>query len=69
MGTLLTKICPDQYQFSLYCYLSSVREFAYDPFNDWVGRGCNNFFPVLGGDGTKTAPTEDIFDQPPGQMQ
>ena len=28
------------------------------------GRGCNKFVPVLGGDGTKIAPTGDIFDQP-----
>ena len=25
--------------------------------------------PVLGGNGTKIAPTGDIFDQPPGQMR
>ena len=31
-------------------------------------RGCNNFFPVLRGNSTKIAPTEDIFDQPPGGM-
>ena len=31
-------------------------------------RGCNNFVPVLGGDGTKTSPTGDIFDQPPGEI-
>ena len=31
------------------------------------GRGCNIFVPVLGGNGTKIAPTGDIFDQPPGQ--
>ena len=30
------------------------------------GRGCNKFVPVLRGDGTKIAPTGDIFDQPPG---
>ena len=30
------------------------------------GRGCNNFVPVLRGNGTKIAPTGDIFDQPPG---
>ena len=30
------------------------------------GRGCNQFVPVLGGDGTETSPTGDIFDQPPG---
>ena len=41
-----------------------------DPFNDWGGgRGCNNFVPVLGGDGTKINPTGDIFDQLPGQMR
>ena len=40
-----------------------------DPFNDWgAGRGCNKFVPVLGGDGTKIAPTGNIFDQPPGGM-
>ena len=32
------------------------------------GRGCNDFVPVLGGNGTKIAPTGDIFDQTPGQM-
>ena len=32
------------------------------------GWGCNIFVPVLGGNGTKIAPTENIFDQPPGQM-
>ena len=41
-----------------------------DPFNDWGGgRGWNNFVPVLRGNGTKIAPTGDIFDQPPGQMR
>ena len=40
-----------------------------DPFNDWRGRGCNKFVPVLGGNGTKIVSTEDIFDQPPGQMR
>ena len=28
------------------------------------GRGCNIFVPVLGGNGTKIAPTGDIFDHP-----
>ena len=32
------------------------------------GRGCNNFAPVLGGDGTKIAPTGEKIDQPPGRM-
>ena len=39
-----------------------------DQFNDWGGRGCNKFVPVLVGNGTKIASTGDIFDQPPGQM-
>ena len=40
-----------------------------NPFNDWGGRGgCNKFVPVLRGDGSKIAPTGDIFDQPPGGM-
>ena len=30
------------------------------------GRGCNNFVPVLIGNGTKIDPIGDIFDQPPG---
>ena len=43
---------------------------ASDPFNDWGGgAGMNNFVPVFGGNGTKIAPTGDIFDQPPGQMR
>ena len=35
-----------------------------------IGRGqrCHNFVPVLGGDGTKIAPPEDIFDQPPDEI-
>ena len=33
------------------------------------GRGYNKFVPVLGGNGTKTAPIGDIFDQPPSQMR
>ena len=41
-----------------------------DKFNDWGGGGgCNIFVPVLGGKGTKRAPTGDIFDQTPGQMR
>ena len=40
-----------------------------DPFNDWGGPGCNDFVPVLGEKSTKIAPTGDIFDQPPDQMQ
>ena len=31
--------------------------------------GDNDFAPVLGGNGTKVAPTGDIFDQPHGQMR
>ena len=33
------------------------------------GGGCNTFVPVLEGNGTKIAPTRDIFDQPAGQMR
>ena len=41
----------------------------YESFNDWGGRGCRKFVPVLGRDGTKIAPPGDIFDQPPGEMR
>ena len=30
------------------------------------GKGCNDFVPVLRGNGTKKKTTGDIFDQPPG---
>ena len=40
-----------------------------DKFNDWGGRGCNIFVPVLGGNGTKIVRTGYRFDQPPGQMR
>ena len=41
-----------------------------DPFKKLGGgRGCNKFVPVLGGNGTKIAPTGDIFDQPPCQKR
>ena len=33
------------------------------------GGGDVTFFPVLGGNGTKIAPTGDIFDQPAGQCE
>ena len=32
------------------------------------GRGYHKFVPVLGGDDTKIAPFEDLFDEPPGEM-
>ena len=32
------------------------------------GRGCHKFVPVLGGDGTKIAPPEDLLGQLPGEM-
>ena len=32
----------------------------WDQFNDWGGRGCNLFVPVLGGNGTKIAPTAPL---------
>ena len=37
----------------------------FDPFNDWGGGGD----VTMGGNGTKIAPTGDIFDHPPGQMR
>ena len=37
-------------------------------FNDWGGRGCHNFVPVLEGDGTEIAPAGDLFVQFPGKM-
>ena len=40
-----------------------------ESFNDWGGRGCRKFVPVLGGDGTKLAPLGDIFDQPSGEIR
>ena len=36
-----------------------------DKLNDWGGRECNIFIPVLRGKGTKIAPTGDRFDQLP----
>ena len=51
------------------CHLIHTHTHTHDPFNDWGGRGCNKFVPVLGGNGTKIAPTWDIFDQPPGRMR
>ena len=33
------------------------------------GGGCNNFVPVLRRNGTKIAPTGDMFDEVPGQMR
>ena len=47
----------------------SKKHTGLDQFNDWGGRGCNIFVPVLGGNGTKIAPTGDIFDQPPGRIR
>ena len=41
----------------------------FDKFNDWGGRGCNTFVPVVEGNRTKIDPTGDIFDQSPGQMR
>ena len=44
--------------------------FCDESFNDWGGggRGCHKFVPVLGWDGMKKAPLEDLFDQPPGEI-
>ena len=51
------------------CEITCVILTFKDPFNDWGGRGCNIFVPVLGGNGSKTAPTGDRFDQLPGQRR
>ena len=47
------------------------RVFEYIETSSTIGarRGCNIFAPVLGRNGTKIAPTGDIFDQPPDQMR
>ena len=39
-----------------------------ESFNDWERLGCHKFVPVSGADGTKIAPTGDLFDEPPGEM-
>ena len=39
-----------------------------ESFNDWGGRGCRKIVPVSRGDGAKTDPPGDIFDQPPGGL-
>ena len=39
-----------------------------ESFNDWRGRGCHKFVPVVGGDGTKMAPPGDLLDQPLSEM-
>ena len=44
------------------------RKISTESFNDWGGRGCRKFVPVLKGDGTKIAPPRDIFDQPAGEL-
>ena len=53
-------------------HLSSNEVFADSPinesFNDWGGRGCRKFVPVLKGNGPKIARPGDIFDQSPGEM-
>ena len=51
-------------------YISSTSDgWIFDKFNEWGGKGCNIFVPVLGVNGTKIAPTGDVFDQSPGQMR
>ena len=51
------------------CHGGPVSKVSGDKFNDWGERGCNIFVPVLGGNGTKIAPTGEILNQPPGQMR
>ena len=50
------------------CCLVTIDQSIWTRSTNGGGRGCNNFVPVLGGDGIKIAPTGDIFDQPPGGM-
>ena len=50
-------------------FMAAILDRRAGQFNDWERRGCNKFDPVLGGNGTKIAPTGDIFDQPPSQMR
>ena len=46
-----------------------TKEGPMESFNDWGGGAeMSQICPVLGGDGTKRAPTGDLFDQPPGEM-
>ena len=49
------------------CYMVSSL-FYEAPLKLCVRSECNIFVPVLIGDGTKIAPTEDILDQTPGGM-
>ena len=65
-----------QYAYMLGAYDARIvfpcfnKQFKSEPFNDWGGgRGCNKVVPVLGGDGTKIAPTGDLFGHPPSQMR
>ena len=55
--------------FGIFHPLILSRVIYFGPFNDWGGGGRNKFVPVLGGNGMKTAPTGNIFDQLPGQMR
>ena len=57
---------PSSQYFHIFGLLSSIRFWTSSTIEgEW---GCNIFVPVLGGNGTKIAPTGDIFDLPPGQM-
>ena len=50
----------------------SPTKFYRDATRSTIGGGGgegNKFVPVLGGNGMKTAPSGDIFDQLPGQMR
>ena len=51
------------------CHPSHSFYNATRPVQRLGGGGCNIFVPVLGGNGTKLAPTGDMFDQLPGQMR
>ena len=51
------------------CHSLCMSACILESFNDWGGRGCQKYVPVLGGDGTKIATPGDIFDQPSGEMR
>ena len=52
--------------YRFYVYLSVICDQSRSTIGE--GRGCHKFVNGFGGDGTKIAPPEDIFDQPLGEM-
>ena len=69
--------CPDSPKKGLVCDIAEHTVYSVSPpmvlicrrvVQQLEGGGCRKFVPVLGGEGTKIAPLEDIFDQPSGEM-